>query len=80
MRAFRACFGDRTEGTDFLRRLADDDDLAVIAEIDSADERPKQGIADRQADRSEQRIKISFGRNGLTDTTSCSASAPIEWL
>jgi hypothetical protein len=27
----------------------------------------------------EQRIKISFGRNGLSGITSCSATAPVEW-
>jgi hypothetical protein len=27
----------------------------------------------------EQRIKMSFGRNGLTGITSCSAAAPVEW-
>ena len=27
----------------------------------------------------EQRIKISFGRNGVSGVTSCSATAPIEW-
>jgi hypothetical protein len=27
----------------------------------------------------EQRIKISFGRNGLTGITSCTASSPVEW-
>ena len=28
----------------------------------------------------EQRIRLSFGRNGLTGITSCSASAIAEWL
>lgn len=27
----------------------------------------------------EQRIKISFGRNGVSGMTSCSASVPVEW-
>jgi hypothetical protein len=27
----------------------------------------------------EQRIKMSFGRNGLSGITSCSATAPVEW-
>lgn len=27
----------------------------------------------------EQRIKMSFGRNGVTGITSCSATAPVEW-
>jgi hypothetical protein len=27
----------------------------------------------------EQRIKMSFGRNGFSGTTSCSATAPVEW-
>lgn len=27
----------------------------------------------------EQRIKISFGRNGFTGVTSCSATAPVDW-
>jgi hypothetical protein len=28
----------------------------------------------------EQRIRLSMGRNGLSGVTSCSASAPIDWL
>lgn len=28
----------------------------------------------------EQRIKMSFGRNGVVGITSCSATAPVEWL
>ena len=27
----------------------------------------------------EQRIKISFGRNGVSGITSCSATVPVEW-
>jgi hypothetical protein len=27
----------------------------------------------------EQRIRLSFGRNGLSGVTSCSATAPVEW-
>jgi hypothetical protein len=27
----------------------------------------------------EQRIRLSFGRNGFTGTTSCEASVPVSW-
>ena len=27
----------------------------------------------------EQRIRMSFGRNGVTGITSCSATVPVEW-
>ena len=40
-------------------------------------------LAERQARKirplDEQRIRLSFGRNGLTGVTSCSASAVAEW-
>lgn len=37
----------------------------------------KQGRKIKPID--EQRIKISFGRNGVTGITSCSAVAPADW-
>lgn len=38
----------------------------------------KQGRRIKPID--EQRIKISTGYNGITGVTSCSASAPADWL
>jgi len=41
-------------------------------------------LADRRGKKlkplDEQRIRLSFGRNGLTGITSCSASALAEWV
>ena len=38
---------------------------------------PSKGKKIKQLD--EQRIRLSFGRNGLTGVTSCLASAIAEW-